>query len=101
MAWHRRPSDPTPYMYPPQSLGRSLVMLLTHLLTSILVIAYGIDPTAAWGAVRHGSRVKVKGVSMRYQQLGPGVFTGVPISKWNKKRIVNLLCSLSLTTQPR
>ncbi|GJN84224.1 hypothetical protein PLIIFM63780_007780 [Purpureocillium lilacinum] len=65
MAWHRRPSDPTPYI--------------------ILVIAYGIDPTAAWGAVRHGSRVKVKGVSMRYQQLGPGVFTGVPISKWNKK----------------
>lgn len=44
-------------------------------------------------AVSHGQFAEYDGKVVRYQQLAPGVFTGIPVDEWNETSMYNLKIS--------
>lgn len=48
----------------------------------ITALALGVSAVVA---TSHGEALEHKGLEMRYQQLGKGVFVAVPRSEWDDK----------------
>jgi hypothetical protein len=53
-----------------------------HFNSALTAIALACSATTAV-AVSHGQFAEYDGKVVRYQQLAPGVFTGIPVDEWN------------------